>query len=206
MLEHRAHYIDGQWQPSSGPDTIAVVNAATEDVMGSIPAGNAEDADMAVRAARAAFASWSTTSPAERAGYLKRAAEGLQLRQTEIATLVSQEVGMPFAFSNVIQVGLPVQSFVSIADIVLSFPFERRVYNSLVVREPIGVVVAITPWNYPLHQIAAKVAPALGAGCHRRLAFGGRRAPPGLPAPMGLCRFGRPSPPQKCCAAISPPA
>ena len=120
---------------------------------------------MAVRAARAAFASWSTTSPAERAGYLKRAAEGLQLRQTEIATLVSQEVGMPFAYSNVIQVGLPVQSFVSIADIVLSFPFERRVYNSLVVREPIGVVVAITPWNYPLHQIAAKVAPALGAGC-----------------------------------------
>jgi aldehyde dehydrogenase (NAD+) len=165
MLEHRAHYIDGKWQPSNGPDTIAVVNAATEEVMGSIPAGNAEDADMAVRAARAAFASWSTTSPAERAGYLKRAAEGLQLRQTEIATLVSQEVGMPFAFSNVIQVGLPVQSFVSIADLVLSFPFERRVYNSLVVREPIGVVVAITPWNYPLHQIAAKVAPALGAGC-----------------------------------------
>jgi len=165
MLEHGAHYIDGQWQPSNGPDTIAVVNAATEEVMGSIPAGNAEDADMAVRAAREAFASWSTTSPAERAGYLKRAAEGLQLRQKEIATLVSQEVGMPFAYSNVIQVGLPVQSFVSIADVVLSFPFERRVYNSLVVREPIGVVVAITPWNYPLHQIAAKVAPALGAGC-----------------------------------------
>jgi aldehyde dehydrogenase (NAD+) len=165
MLEHRAHFINGQWQPSNGPDQIAVVNAATEEVMGSIPAGNAVDADMAVRAAREAFASWSMTSPAERAGYLKRAAEGLQLRQTEIATLVSQEVGMPFAYSNVIQVGLPVQSFVSIADVVLSFPFERRVYNSLVVREPIGVVVAITPWNYPLHQIAAKVAPALGAGC-----------------------------------------
>ena len=76
MLEHRAHYIDGQWQPSSGPDQIAVVNAATEEVMGSIPAGNAVDADAAARAARAAFASWSTTSPAERAGYLKRAAEG----------------------------------------------------------------------------------------------------------------------------------
>ena len=103
---------------------------------------------------------------AGRAGrYLKRAAEGLQLRQTEIATLVSQEVGMPFAYSNVVQVGLPVQSFVSIADVALDFPFERRVYNSLVVREPIGVVVAITPWNYPLHQIAAKVAPALAAGC-----------------------------------------
>ena len=165
MIEHGAHYIGGRWQPSNGKDTIAVVNAATEEVMGSIPAGNAEDADLAARAAREAFASWSTTSPAERAGFLKRAAEGLQLRQTEIATLVSQEVGMPFAYSNVVQVGLPVQSFVSIADVALSFPFERRVYNSLVVREPVGVVVAITPWNYPLHQIAAKVAPALAAGC-----------------------------------------
>ena len=133
--------------------------------MGSIPAGTAEDADAAVRAAREAFDSWSTTPSDQRAGYLKRAAEGLQLRQTEIATLVSQEVGMPFAYSNVVQVGLPVQSFVSIADVALDFPFERRVYNSLVVREPIGVVVAITPWNYPLHQIAAKVAPALAAGC-----------------------------------------
>ena len=165
VIEHRAHYIGGQWQPSTGGETIDVVNAATEEVMGSIPAGTAEDADAAVRAARAAFDSWSTTPPDQRAGYLKRAAEGLQLRQTEIATLVSQEVGMPFAYSNVVQVGLPVQSFVSIADVALDFPFERRVYNSLVVREPIGVVVAITPWNYPLHQIAAKVAPALAAGC-----------------------------------------
>ena len=165
MLEQRVHYIGGRWQPSNGQDTIAVVNAATEEVMGSIPAGNAEDADKAVRAAREAFASWSTTSVHERAGYLKKAAEGLQLRQTEIATIVSQEVGMPFAYSNVVQVGLPVQSFVSIADVALGFPFERQVYNSLVVREPIGVVVAITPWNYPLHQIAAKVAPALAAGC-----------------------------------------
>ncbi|MGB9306135.1 MAG: aldehyde dehydrogenase family protein, partial [Mycobacterium sp.] len=97
MHEHGAHYINGQWQPSNGPDTIAVVNAATGEAIGSIPAGNAADADAAVRAAREAFVSWSTTSPAERAGYLKRAAEGLQLRQTEIATLVSQEVGMPFA-------------------------------------------------------------------------------------------------------------
>ena len=165
MIEHGEHYIGGQWQPSKGPEKIEVINAATEEVMGSIPAGNAEDADLAVRAAREAFDSWSTTSPDARAGYLKRAAEGLQLRQTEIATLVSQEVGMPFAYSNVVQVGLPVQSFVSIADVALDFPFERRVDNSLVVREPIGVVGRITPWNYPLHQIAAKVAPALAAGC-----------------------------------------
>jgi aldehyde dehydrogenase (NAD+) len=165
MREQGAHYIGGHWQPSNGQDRIEVVNAATEEVLGSIPAGNAEDADKAVRAAREAFASWSTTSVPERVGYLKKAAEGLQLRQTEIATIVSQEVGMPFAYSNVVQVGLPVQSFVSIADVALGFPFERHVYNSLVVREPIGVVVAITPWNYPLHQIAAKVAPAMAAGC-----------------------------------------
>ncbi|MBT1258336.1 aldehyde dehydrogenase family protein [Rhodococcus erythropolis] len=165
MIERTAHYIGGQWQPSIGTETIPVVNASTEQIMGSIPAGNAEDADIAVRAARAAFESWSTTSPAQRAGYLKLAAEQLQLRQSEIASLVSQEVGMPFAYSNVVQVGLPVQSLVSIADLALSFQFEKKVYNSLVVREPVGVVVAITPWNYPLHQIVAKVAPALAAGC-----------------------------------------
>ena len=95
-------------------------------MLGSIPAGNAEDANNAVRAAREAFGSWSTTSVPERAGYLKKAAEGLQLRQSEIAMLVSQEVGMPFAYSNVIQVGLPVQSFVSIADVALAFPFELQ--------------------------------------------------------------------------------
>jgi aldehyde dehydrogenase (NAD+) len=165
MIEHSSHYINGRWQPSIGTEHMDVVNAATEDVMATIPLGNADDANAAVAAARAAFASWAATSPAERAGYLKRAAEALQLRQSEIATLVSQEVGMPFAYSNVVQAGLPVQSFVSIADLTLSFPFEEQVYNSLVVREPIGVVVAITPWNYPLHLIAAKVAPALAAGC-----------------------------------------
>jgi aldehyde dehydrogenase (NAD+) len=89
----------------------------------------------------------------------------LQARQSDIAVLVSREVGMPFAYSNVIQAGLPVLSFVSMAELALNFPFQERVNNSLVLREPIGVAVAITPWNYPLHQIAAKVAPALAAGC-----------------------------------------
>jgi aldehyde dehydrogenase (NAD+) len=89
----------------------------------------------------------------------------LQSRQSDIAVLVSREVGMPFAYSNVIQAGLPVLSFVSMAELALNFPFEERVNNSLVLREPIGVAVAITPWNCPLHQIAAKVAPALAAGC-----------------------------------------
>lgn len=165
MIERDSHYIGGQWRPASGTERFDVTDAATEQVIGTVVAGTAQDAEAAVAAARAAFGAWSATSPAERAGYLKRAAEELQLRQTEIATLISREVGMPFAYSNVIQAGLPVLSFVSLADIALSFPFEERVYNSLVVREPVGVVAAITPWNYPLHQIAAKVAPALAAGC-----------------------------------------
>ncbi|MBB3037092.1 aldehyde dehydrogenase family protein [Hoyosella altamirensis] len=165
MIQHDSHFIDGHWQISHGIDRLEVVNAASEEVMATIPVGDARDANAAVSAARTAFEAWSATPPAERAGYLKRAAEALQLRQTEIATLISQEVGMPFAYSNVVQAGLPVQSFVSIAEMALSYPFEEEVYNSLVVREPIGVVVAITPWNYPLHQIVAKVAPALTAGC-----------------------------------------
>jgi len=165
MIIRDSSYIGGQWCRAGGSEIFEVTDSATEEIIGTVTAATAADADAAVAAARRAFPGWSAVPAAERAGYLKRAAEELQLRQTEIATLVSREVGMPFAYSNVIQAGLPVLSFVSMADIALSFPFEERVLNSLVLREPIGVAVAITPWNYPLHQIAAKVAPALAAGC-----------------------------------------
>jgi len=165
MITRDSSYIGGEWRRAGGTEVFEVTDSATEEVIGTVVSGTAADAESAVAAARQAFPGWSAVPAAERAGYLKRAAEELQLRQTEIATLVSREVGMPFAYSNVIQAGLPVLSFVSMADIALSFPFEERVYNSLVVREPMGVAVAITPWNYPLHQIAAKVAPALAAGC-----------------------------------------
>lgn len=165
MIDRTSQYIDGAWRPSTATETIDVVDSTTEEVIGRVSAGNADDANAAVAAARAAFDDWSATPVAERAGYLLRAAQELTARQTEIATLISREVGMPFAYSNVVQAGLPVQSFVSVANLALEYPFEEQVYNSLVVREGIGVVVAITPWNYPLHQIAAKVAPALAAGC-----------------------------------------
>jgi aldehyde dehydrogenase (NAD+) len=165
MITRDSSYIGGEWRRAGGTEVFEVTDSATEEVIGTVVSGTASDADAAVSAARQAFPGWSAVPATERAGYLKRAAEEMQLRQTEIATLVSREVGMPFAYSNVIQAGLPVLSFVSMADIALSFPFEERVYNSLVVREPMGVAVAITPWNYPLHQIAAKVAPALAAGC-----------------------------------------
>ena len=158
-------YVNGAWVESTGTGTIEVVNSTTEEVMGRIPEGTAEDVDRAVAAARAAFNEWSAVSVEERAKYLQRITEGLQARMGEIATLVSQEVGMPTNLSMMIQAGLPTATFGSMGGILDAFPFEEQVGSSLVVREPVGVVGAITPWNYPLHQIAAKVAPALAVGC-----------------------------------------
>jgi aldehyde dehydrogenase (NAD+) len=165
VITRDCNYIKGGWQRASGTENFEVTDSTTEEIIGTVTAATSGDADAAVAAARAAFPEWSALPPGERAGYLQRAAEGLQARQSDIAVLVSREVGMPFAYSNVIQAGLPVLSFVSMAELALNFPFQERVNNSLVLREPIGVAVAITPWNYPLHQIAAKVAPALAAGC-----------------------------------------
>jgi aldehyde dehydrogenase (NAD+) len=165
VITRDCNYIKGGWQRASGTENFEVTDSTTEEIIGTVTAATSGDADAAVAAARAAFPEWSALPPGERAGYLQRAAEGLQARQSDIAVLVSREVGMPFAYSNVIQAGLPVLSFVSMAELALNFPFQERVNNSLVLRDPIGVAVAITPWNYPLHQIAAKVAPALAAGC-----------------------------------------
>ena len=158
-------YIGGAWVPSTGTGTLEVVNSGTEEVIGTIPEGTPEDVDRAVRAAADAFPEWSATSRDERAKALERVQEGLTARTEEIATLISQEVGMPFTLSGMIQVGLPIMSFSSAAQLAREYPYEEESGNSLFVREPVGVVGAITPWNYPLHQIAAKVAPALAAGC-----------------------------------------
>src|SRR5688572_32945311 len=158
-------YVGGEWVDPAGSETIDVVNSATEEVMGRIPQGSAEDIERAVSAARDAFEAWSQTPPAERAAVLVRIADGLAERQDEIAATVAQELGMPLKLSTMIQAGLPIMSFRSMVELLADFSFEEQVGSSLVVREPVGVVGAITPWNYPLHQIAAKVAPALAAGC-----------------------------------------
>jgi acyl-CoA reductase-like NAD-dependent aldehyde dehydrogenase len=158
-------YIDGSWVSPIGTETAEVVNSTTEEVMGTIPLGTPEDLDKAVQAAHAAFDDWSRTSPAERTKLTTRIGEGLQARMMEIANLIAGEVGMPINLAMMIQVGLPMASFSSMAEAIEQIIWEERVGNSLVVREPVGVVGAITPWNYPLHQIAAKVAPALAAGC-----------------------------------------
>jgi acyl-CoA reductase-like NAD-dependent aldehyde dehydrogenase len=158
-------YIDGGWVASTGTGKLDVTNSATEEVIGRIPEGTAADVDKAVAAAKRAFPAWAATDKEERAKYLQRITEGLQGRANDIANLIAQEVGMPVNLSMIIQAGLPMMTFGSIGGILDSFPFEEQVGSSLVVREPVGVVGAITPWNYPLHQIAAKVAPALAAGC-----------------------------------------
>jgi aldehyde dehydrogenase (NAD+) len=158
-------FVNGGWEPSDGTGTLDVINSTTEEVMATIPDGTASDVDRAVAAARAAFTSWSQTTPAERAAYLNKIAEGLMTRMDEIATVISEEVGMVKQMSLLIQAGLPLASFQNQAKVVEDYQFEEEIGNSLVVKEPAGVVGAITPWNYPLHQVAAKVAPALAAGC-----------------------------------------
>ncbi len=165
MLLKDKLFIGGRWVAPAGRETIEVHNAGNGEVMGRIPAGNEKDADAAVRAARAAFDAWSSTSPNSRGEFLEKISAGLKARADELARTIAQEVGMPLKLSGRIQAGLPIANFSNYAKLLRDFSFEEKVGNSLVVREPVGVAVAITPWNYPLHQITLKVAPALAAGC-----------------------------------------
>ena len=165
MRQYDQIFIDGAWVPSTGTGTIEVIDSSTEEVYGSIPEGTAEDVDRAVAAAKAAFETWGATSLEERRKAIQAIAEGLEARSAEIGEVVSHELGMPLMWSNMIQAGLPVANFKAHVDLIDEVQWEETVGNSLVVREPVGVVGCITPWNYPLHQIVAKVAPALAAGC-----------------------------------------
>ncbi len=158
-------FIGGEWVRPRGTEPIEVINSTTEEVMGTVPACSPEDADSAVRAAREAFDSWSRTPREERAAYLSAIAAGLGERSEEIATTISQELGMPLTLSRLIQVGLPTSQFAATPGLMEEVAWEEEIGNSRVFREAAGVLGAITPWNYPLNQIAAKVAPALAAGC-----------------------------------------
>ncbi|MGX1546654.1 aldehyde dehydrogenase family protein [Streptomyces adustus] len=165
MKAHDGMYIDGAWRPASGQDVIEVVNPADEQVLGTVPAGSALDVDTAVRAARAALPGWAATAPAERAARLSALRDVLVTRAEEIAATVTAELGSPLEFSRAVHAGVPVAVAGSYADLAATYAFEEKIGNSTVHHEPVGVVGAITPWNYPLHQIVAKVAPALAAGC-----------------------------------------
>ena len=158
-------YIGGEWVAPSQGEQIEVRNPATEQVVGRIPAGTPDDVEAAVAAAAGAFEGWSATPRARRAELLGAVGAGLRERGDELAALMATELGMPLKLAGLIQVGLPVGTFSAIPGLIEQIGWEEEVGNSLVVREPVGVVGAITPWNYPLHQIACKVAPALAAGC-----------------------------------------
>src|SRR5579859_604897 len=165
MLNKEKLFIGGQWIAPAGCEMIDVHNAGNGEVMGRIPAAGEKEVDDAVRAARAALEAWASTPAAARADYLQKISDGLKARSDELARTIAQEVGMPIKLAGRIQAGLPIANFANYAKLAREFTFEQRVGNSLVLREPVGVAVAITPWNYPLHQIALKVAPALAAGC-----------------------------------------
>ncbi|KUM83574.1 aldehyde dehydrogenase family protein [Streptomyces pseudovenezuelae] len=165
MKAHDGMYIEGEWRPATGPDVIEVVNPADEQVIARVPAGTAEDVDLAVRAARAALPAWAATAPAERAARLAALRDVLAARKDEIAETVTAELGSPLKFSQNVHAAVPVAVAASYAELAATHPFEEKAGNSTIHQEPIGVVAAITPWNYPLHQIVAKVAPALAAGC-----------------------------------------
>jgi aldehyde dehydrogenase (NAD+) len=158
-------FIGGEWVEPAGDGTIDVVNPTTEEVVGRVPEGTSEDADRAVAAARAAFDAWSQTPAEERAAYCAQIGAKLAERGDELGALITTEMGMPIGLSKMIQAGLPTVTFSSMPELVGEVTWEEEVGNSLIVKEPVGVVAAITPWNYPLHQIANKVAPALTAGC-----------------------------------------
>jgi aldehyde dehydrogenase (NAD+) len=162
----RSNYIGGRWVPSGSDVGIDVINPATEQVIDTVPAGDPADVDDAVRAARAAFPSWSATPVTERASRLDAARELLAKRAGQVAAVISADMGAPSVFALKVQVGTPLAVLASYVDLLAAYDFGgHRVGNSLIVREPAGVVGAITPWNYPLHQIVAKTAAALAAGC-----------------------------------------
>ncbi len=158
-------YINGEWVPSSGSSSIDVIDSATEEVIGRVPEGTAADVDAAVAAAAAAFDGWAATPIDIRAKYLRDVGAALAGRYEEIVDTISAEVGSPKAFAQLVQAGLSLGEWESFAQLVENYEWEEKLGNSLVVREPIGVVGAITPWNYPLYLIICKVVPALAAGC-----------------------------------------
>jgi aldehyde dehydrogenase (NAD+) len=162
----RSNFINGSWVASAEAGGIDVVNPATGAVIDRVPAGHEADVDAAVAAARSAFANWSATSPEERAERLEAARLLLEERADDVAVVISADMGAPLTFARKVQVGTPLAVLATYVDLLASYDFGgERISNALVVREPVGVVGAITPWNYPLHQVVAKVAAALAAGC-----------------------------------------
>ena len=165
MKHYNDHYINGQWVKAQSEKNFEVHDSTTEEVFATVPQGTKAEAEQAVLAARAAFDSWSQLPVETRCEYIDKIVQGLKDRTDEMGTAIAREVGMPIKLAKMIQVGGPVFNWGNAAKVARRFVWEEKVGNSLVVREPIGVVGCITPWNFPLNQITLKVAPALAAGC-----------------------------------------
>ncbi|MFC4858255.1 aldehyde dehydrogenase family protein [Actinophytocola glycyrrhizae] len=159
-----AHFVNGSFTESDG-ERIDVINPATEEVIASVPAGTASDADAAVQAAASAFEAWAATPLSERVAAVRRINDGLKARAAELAATITAEVGSPIMFATKVQVTNPVGITAGVLEEVEAGALDPvTVGNSTIVRDPIGVVAAITPWNFPLQQMVAKVTPALVAG------------------------------------------
>src|SRR3954468_17728440 len=164
-MTYDKHYYDGGWQASTGTDTIGVISSATEKEAARVPRGTADDVDRAVKSARRAFASWSRLTTEERAQWLEKLSAGMKTRVPQTAEAIPHEVGTALGFATKVQAEFPIMMIGMNAKFIREARLEEELGNSLVIKEPIGVVGCVTPWNYPLHQIVCKIAPALAAGC-----------------------------------------
>ena len=165
MSSYDKHYYDGAWQASSGTETVAVISSSTEAEVARVPRGTAADVDKAVKAARCGFETWRRLSVEDRAQWLEKLAAAMKTRVPQLAEAISHEVGTALAYATKVQVEFPIMMIGMNAKFIREAKLEEELGNSLVIKEPVGVVGCITPWNYPLHQIVCKIAPALAAGC-----------------------------------------
>jgi aldehyde dehydrogenase (NAD+) len=165
MADRLKFYIDGAWTAPASVKTVSVVNPATEEPMYEVALGSAADVDKAVAAARRAFESYSMSTREDRVALLGRIVEVYQRRMKEIAAAISDEMGAPLVLAERAQAASGLGHIMTTLEVLKSYPFEERLGSAMILREPVGAVGMITPWNWPLNQIACKAAPALAAGC-----------------------------------------
>jgi len=164
-MEKLKFYIDGAWVDPAVPSTLGIVNPATEETFAQVSLGSRSDVDRAVKAARRAFATYSVTSVEQRLSWLQKIIEGFRARLPELARMMTLEMGAPITFATQRQATVALFHFEEAARVLAAYKFEERMGNGIIRREPIGVCGLITPWNWPLNQVASKTAPALATGC-----------------------------------------
>lgn len=165
MRDYLKFYIGGKWVESAQPKTLQVINPATETVCGHISLGSAADVDRAVKAAREAFKTFSQTSREERIELLERIVAAFEKRQEDMAKAITEEMGAPVWLAQRAQAAMGPAHFMTAIQVLKTYKFEERRGTTVIAKEPIGVCGFITPWNWPVNQIACKVAPALATGC-----------------------------------------